>query len=84
MMDYCNDHLNGLFVMFKWQYILPGRGQFNNLRLKRKKDPVCGAHQTCVIKDAQVRVLLTRSEGKADSNRLSSLSGSPCSARGLW
>lgn len=22
MMDYCNGHLNGLFVMFKWQYIL--------------------------------------------------------------
>jgi len=19
MMDYCNDHLHGLFVMFKWQ-----------------------------------------------------------------
>ena len=27
MMDYCNGHLNGLFVMFKWQYILAGRGE---------------------------------------------------------
>lgn len=26
MMDYCNGHLNGLFVMFKWQYILDGGG----------------------------------------------------------
>lgn len=26
MMDYCNGHLNGLFVMFKWQYILAGGG----------------------------------------------------------
>lgn len=26
MMDYCNGHLNGLFVMFKWQYIFTGKG----------------------------------------------------------
>lgn len=31
MMDYCNDHLNALFVMFKWQYILAGKGERGNL-----------------------------------------------------
>lgn len=37
MMDYCNGHLNGLFVMFKWQYIFAGKGgKFNNVRPSRQ------------------------------------------------
>lgn len=40
MMDYCNGHLNALFVMFKWQYILAGKGEgeFNNTRAEEAND----------------------------------------------
>jgi len=36
MMDYCNGHLHGLFVMFKWQYISAGRSRFSNVQLRRQ------------------------------------------------
>lgn len=36
MMDYGNGHLDGLFVIFKWQYISTGSSGFSSVELRRQ------------------------------------------------
>lgn len=59
MMDYCNGHLNALFVMFKWQYILAGKGEGGGRNLTTR----CRGGKWCVWgvnkKVSQVHSLLT-------------------------